>query len=167
MKKLLLFLFVIMVSTANAQDHKWALGFYGDVQLKSPYQGSFGIQGKYDFAMHHGVQLLVNGRKDYVAVGADYILNFLDKTESNFNIFAGAGISQDFYRREVITVDGEEDIFRQEYERFSVLNAQVGVSYYVPDVALSLFAGYKLKYDIDADHVQPNFLQFGIRYHLW
>lgn len=169
MKRLLLFLFVLVFGSAvHAQDHKWALGFYGDMQLESPsYFGSFGIQGKYDFSLHHGVQMLVNGRKDYAAVGVDYIFNFMDKTESNFNIFAGAGFSQDFYRREVISSDGDEDGYRPEYERFSVLNAQVGVSYYVPDVALSVYAGYKLKADIDFDNVQPNYLMIGLRYHLW
>ena len=169
MKKNVLFLFGLMIfGGATAQDHDWAFGFYGDMQVKSPsYDGSFGIQGKYDFALHHGVQLLVNGRRDYVAVGTDYIFNFLDKTESNFNVFAGGGISQDFYRREVVTVDGEEDVFRQEYERFSLLNAQVGVSYYVPEVDISLYAGYKLKYDIDEDNIQPNFLMIGLRYHIW
>lgn len=168
-KKLTLFLLGLIVAGAvTAQEQNWAFGFYGDMQAASPsFGGTFGIHGKYDFAPHHGVQVLVNGRKDYVAVGADYIVNFLDRTENNFNVFAGAGVSQDFYRREVISVDGEEEILRQEYERFSVLNAQLGVSYYVPDVALSLFAGYKLKYDVDANNVQPNFLMIGLRYHIW
>lgn len=166
MKNIFLLLFLsIVVLQGKAQDHAWAFGFYGDVQLESPgYQGVFGIQGKYDFAKHSAVQAQVYGRNGYVAVGGDYILSLLDRTKSNFNVFLGGGISQDFYRYQELS---EEQAWPEKRENFTMANGQVGASYYFPAVNLSLYTGYKLKFHFEWEEIQPNFLMFGVRYHLW
>lgn len=164
---------VAMIS--RAQDHKWAFGFYGDVQLESPgYAGSFGVQGKYDVTNRSALQATVNGRNGYVAVGADYLLSLLDKKKSNFNVFLGAGISQDFYRYNELLVDPElpysgekPTVFPEEKQNYTVANGQVGVSYYFPAIQLSVYTGYKVKYNFKFEETDPNFLMFGVRYHLW
>ena len=168
MKKVyLLLLLSVILSHGKAQDHAWAFGFYGDVQLESPdYQGAYGIQGKYDFAKHSAVQAQVYGRNGYVAVGADYLLSLLDKTRSNFNVFIGGGVSQDFYRYNELMTD-QEQVWPEQRDNFTVLSGQVGASYYFPAVNLSLYTGYKLKYNMEWEEVQPNYLMFGLRYHLW
>lgn len=168
MKWLVAVLLLMSISLVKAQDHDWAFGFYGDVQLQRPdYLGTFGIQGKYDFAAYHAGQLTVNGRKDYVSVSADYLLNFLDRYDSNFNVFGGVGVGQDFYRRAVATEDGNLDVLREDFENYTMLAAQVGLSYYVPDIALSLYTGYKYRTDIEFNESQPHIIMIGLRYHLW
>jgi len=178
MKKLLCFFLVLgFVNHVAAQDYKWAFGFYGDVQLKSSSNvGSFGVQGKYDLDNRSSVQALVNGRTGFVSVGADYLFSVLDKTKSNFNVFLGVGVSQDFYRYNENWKDNEkvkegnkkeENIILDKRDNFTQLNGQVGASYYFPEVQLSVFAGYKVKYNTKSEEFNPNFLQFGVRYHLW
>lgn len=168
MKRIILILFfAVTLCQGKAQDHVWAFGFYGDVQLESPdYKGTFGIQGKYDFAPYSAVQAQVYGRNGYVAFGADYLLSLLDKTRSNFNVFVGAGLSQDFYRYNELMTE-QEDVSPEKRENFTIANGQFGVSYYVPEVNLSLYTGYKLKYNFEWEEIEPNYLMFGIRYHLW
>lgn len=168
MKKLLCFFLVLgFINYVAAQDHKWAFGFYGDVQLKSSSNvGSFGVQGKYDLDNRSSLQALVNGRNGFVSVGADYLFHILDKTKSNFNVFLGAGVSQDFYRYNEIW-NGNGNQIPEQRDNFTQLNGQVGASYYFPEVQLSVFAGYKAKYNTKTEDFNPNFLQFGVRYHLW
>lgn len=163
----LLFIAMLTLSSlvTKAQDHSWAFGFYGDVQLESPsYNGAFGIQGKYDFGTYSAVQGQVYGRNGFVAAGADYLFSFLDKEKSNFNVFLGAGLSQDFYRFNEI--DGEV-VTPEARRNFTVSNAQLGVSYYFPDANISVYGGYKAKYHFDWEEFEPNFVMFGLRYHLW
>ncbi len=161
----LLLILSVVILQGKAQDHAWAFGFYGDVQLESPgYQGAFGIQGKYDFATHSAIQAQVYGRNGYVAVGGDYILSLLDRTKSNFNVFLGGGISQDFYRYQELS---EEQAWPEKRENFTMVNGQVGASYYFPTVNLSLYTGYKLKYNFEWEEIDPNYLMLGVRYHLW
>lgn len=161
----LLFSLVLLTFMAKGQEHDWAFGFYGDVQLESPtYNGSFGIQGKYDFGRFSAVQAQVYGRNGYVSAGADYLFSFLDKDKSNFNIFLGAGLSQDFYKYNEI---GGEMVTPAERENYTVANGQLGVSYYFPEVNLSVYGGYKAKYHFDWEEFDPNFVMIGIRYHLW
>lgn len=163
----LLLILSIVVLQGKAQDQAWAFGFYGDVQLESPgYQGAFGIQGKYDFAKHSAVQAQVYGRNGYVAAGADYLLSVLDRTKSNFNVFLGGGISQDFYRYNELRTD-QRQVLPESRENFTIVNGQVGVSYYFPQVNLSLYTGYKLKYNFEWEEIDPNYLMLGVRYHLW
>lgn len=168
MKKIFVSLFfVLALFQVKAQDHTWAFGFYGDVQLESPdYKGAFGIQGRYDFTQISAVQAQVYGRSGYVAVGADYLVSLLDKTRSNFNVFLGAGLSQDFYRYNELMTE-QQQVSPESRENFTVANGQIGISYYVPEVGLSLYTGYKLKYNFEWEDVEPNYLMFGIRYHLW
>lgn len=169
MKKIFVLLFLSTIAFGGkAQDYAWAFGFYGDVQLESPdYKGAFGIQGKYDFASYSAVQAQVYGRNGYVAVGADYLLSFLDRTQSNFNVFLGGGLSQDFYRYNGLMNEQEQQALPEKRENFTIANGQVGISYYVPEVNLSLYTGYKLKYNFEWEEIEPNYLMFGIRYHLW
>ncbi|WDF67960.1 hypothetical protein PQ465_16865 [Sphingobacterium oryzagri] len=156
---------LVMVLTTKAQDHDWAFGFYGDVQLKAPnYNGAFGIQGKYDFTAHSAAQAQVYGRHGYVAAGLDYLFSLLDKEQSNFNIFLGAGYSQDFYKYNEFS---GEIVIPERRENHSIANGQLGVSYYFPEVNVSVYAGYKAKYNFDWDEFNPNFVMFGLRYHLW
>lgn len=159
--------FFLIAFHLKAQEHTWAFGFYGDVQVKSPdYSRVFGIQGKYDFTKYSAIQAQVYGRSGYVAVGADYLLSLFNKTSRNFNVFLGGGVSQDFYRYNELMVN-QENVTPEKRENFTVLNAQAGVSYYFPDVNLSLYGGYKLKVDIKREEVEPNYLMLGVRYHLW
>jgi len=163
----LLLVFVGCVSIGKAQEHKWAFGFYGDVQLEeSTHVGSFGVQGKYDLASRSALQAQVHGRSGYVAAGADYLFSILDKRKSNFNVFLGGGISQDFYRNNEISSDGSA-VVAERKENFTLLNAQAGLSYYFPAVHLSLYSGYKLKYHFEWEEVDLNYLMLGVRYHLW
>ncbi|TDS16084.1 hypothetical protein [Sphingobacterium paludis] len=162
----LLFTLILLAMTASAQeDHEWAFGFYGDVQLKAPtYNGAFGIQGKYDFGTFSSVQAQVYGRNGYVAAGADYLFSFLDREQSNFNVFVGAGLSQDFYR---FNEDDVEVVTPEARRSFTVANSQLGVSYYFPEANVSVYGGYKVKYHFDWEQFDPNFIMFGLRYHLW
>ena len=159
-------LLLVASLSLQAQDHQWAFGFYGDVKLGgADHPGSFGIQGKYDLDRHSAVQAQVYGRNSYVAVGADYLFGLLDKTQHNFNIFVGGGLSQDFYRYNELLA-GQEAI-PEKRQNFTLANAQLGLSYYFPAAQLSLYTGYKVKYHFSWEEVQPNYLMFGLRYHIW
>lgn len=150
-----------------AQERTWGFGFYGDMQLKSPdYNGVFGIQGIYDFEGHHALQGQVYGRKDYVSAGADYLFSFLDKGDHNLNVFLGVGVAQDFIRYDILdNVDGEMTLDQR--ENTTMFNGQIGVSYYFPEVGLSLYTGYKVRTEYNFDRVEPNHIMLGLRYHPW
>ena len=155
------------LSSVQAQEHNWAFGFYGDVQLEDPsYNGSFGVQGKYDIGNYQALQAQVHGRGDFVAVGADYLFNLLNKEKSNFNVFLGGGFSQEFYTYDMTVIEGETQPVRTK-DNFSVANGQAGLSYYFAPVQLSLYAGYKLKYQFKNEVTEPNYVMFGLRYHIW
>ncbi|MCY4779824.1 hypothetical protein ORI89_09185 [Sphingobacterium sp. UT-1RO-CII-1] len=157
-----LFLIALM---GKAQENKWAFGFYGDVQLDSKTLGTFGVQSKYDVDNRSAVQAQVYGRNGYFAVGADYLFSFLNKTKTNWNIFLGAGASQDFYRYNEIPSD--VTAIPDKRDNFTVANGQAGVSYYFPSVDLSVYTGYKVKYNFKWEEVDANFLMLGLRYHIW
>jgi len=158
---------VLGLQFSNAQEHDFAFGFYGDIQLEdAAYDASFGVQGKYEYSNFQGIQAQIHGRGDFVGVGADYIVNFLDKEKSNFNVFIGAGLSQDFYRYE-LAVDGDTEAPFQEKESFTKAIGQVGLSYYFPVASLSIYSGYKLKYQFKNELTEPNYIMLGLRYHLW
>lgn len=149
------------------QDHDWAFGFFGDMNVKeSSYDASFGLQGKYSFTNFQSVQAQFHGRGDLLAVGADYLVNLFDRQQSNFNVFLGAGLAQEFFTYDYAFPDGEGGATRLK-ENFTKVNGQAGISYYFPDVALSLYTGYKVKYQFEDEKTEPHFLVFGIRYHLW
>lgn len=163
-KLLLLVCGICFTQIALAQEERVGLGFYGDIDLeRSESRGSYGIQGTYDLNKHHSVQAQVYGRSNYVAVGADYLLSFLDKTQSNFNIFAGGGISEDFisYAKEdlVSTIKVQDSYFKG--------NLQAAVSYYFKPVQLSVYGGYKWHYNFTTSEANPNHIMLGLRYHLW
>ncbi|MGO1243340.1 MAG: hypothetical protein ACTJHT_09800 [Sphingobacterium sp.] len=164
---LIIFVLIALVHTSYGQQNSFALGFYGEVQLEDPsYNGAFGIQGKYDFTNHSGVQAQVYGRNGYVAVGADYILSILDRSKTNFQVFIGGGVSQDFYRYNDAD-DNDNITIPESKDNFTVLNGQAGFGYFFPDVNLSVYTGYKLKYNTNWDEVDPNYVMLGVRYHLW
>lgn len=161
---ILIFLLLTGLSGASvAQEHNWAFGFYGDVNVKNTRENSFGVQAKYDLDSRSSLQAQVHGRSSFVSVGADYLFSFLDKRKSNFNVFLGAGAAEEFVRFQ--KPDGE-DYVTEKNEDFNV-NGQVGLSYYFAPVKLSLYAGYKVKYAVEADTFSPNFITLGVRYHLW
>ena len=168
MKKLLtLCIGLCFMASAKAQDHKWAFGFYGDVQLEdAAYDASFGVQGRYDLDVRQSLQAQVHGRGDYIALGADYLVQIFNKEKSKFNIFLGPGISQDFYTYE-FTKDGEVEGPIRRKENFTKAVGQAGLSYYFPEVDLSIYAGYKMKYQFKNEKTEPNYLMFGVRYHIW
>src|SRR5690606_26804961 len=163
MKKIVLLLMLAAtVTIVKSQDHAWAFGFYGDVKFESPaYNGTFGIQGKYDFATRSAVQAQVYGRNGLVAVGADYLFSILDKTKSNFNVFLGAGLSQDFYRYDSVLENTA--VIPVERENYAVSNAQDSDRYYLPTVILSVYPVYKAKYQSKWQDVNPNSLMLGDR----
>lgn len=164
---LLVFCCLFFLASVKAQDHNWAFGFYGDVQLEdASYDASFGVQGKYDIGNFQALQAQVHGRGDFVGVGADYLVNLLNKRKSNFNVFLGGGFSQEFYTYDYTLVNDEEHTI-QSKENFSIANGQAGLSYYFAPVQLSVYAGYKLKYQFKNELVDPNYLMFGLRYHIW
>lgn len=156
----------MLVVSSHAQDHQWAFGFYGDVLLESPdYSGSFGIQAKCDLTQRQSLQAQVHGRTGFVSVGADYLVSVLNKTNSNWNVFLGAGVAEEFYSAEGNDEYGVGPV--KVRDRQFVGNAQVGFSYYIPSVKLSVYSAYKLKYGFEADAIDPNYLALGVRYHLW
>lgn len=158
---------LLALGSVQAQEHQWAFGFYGDVQLEDPsYNASFGVQGKYDIGNFQALQAQVHGRGDFVGVGADYLVNFLNKEKSNFNIFLGGGFSQEFYTYDLTINEGENQARRMR-ENFSKVNGQAGLSYYFMPVQLSIYAGYKLKYQLKNEVTEPNYIMFGLRYHIW
>lgn len=161
--------FLILVNLgAIAQENKWGFGFYGDMQVKSPdYLGVFGIQGIYDFEGHHGVQAQVYGRKDYVSVGADYLLSFLDKGDHNFNVFVGVGGAQDFYRYDIFDPDNGETTVIDQKANMTMFNGQIGLSYYFADIGISVYGGYKVRAEYNFDRVDANHVMLGVRYHPW
>jgi len=163
----ILFLLLFIFSSSNAQDHSFAVGFYGDMQVKSPqYNGAFGLQGKYDFARHSGVQAQVYGRNGYVAVGGDYILSILDRKKTNFQVFLGVGLSQDFYKYNPAD-ENESVTFPESKDSYTIANGQAAFGYYFPLVNLSVYTGYKLKYNTNWEEFDPNYIMLGVRYHLW
>lgn len=147
-----------------AQEQRVGLGFYGDFDLQQTSSvGSFGIQGKYDLSNHQSVQAQVYGRSNYVAVGADYLVSLFNKTKSNFNIFGGAGVSQDYVSyaldNDVSSVKVRDQFFKG--------NLQTALSYYFKPVQLSVYSGYKWNYNFSSESTNSNHIILGIRYHLW
>src|SRR5690606_33167198 len=102
MKRLLwIFCAFIFPISLHAQEHDWAFGIYSDLKLDdAAYDASFGVQGKYDFNNRSAVQAQIHGRGDLLAVGADYVVSIFNKEKSNFNIFLGAGLGQEFFTYE-------------------------------------------------------------------
>src|SRR5690606_11630652 len=150
-----------------AQEHDWAFGFFGDLNVQeSAYDASFGLQGKYSYSNFQSIQAQFHGRGDLLAVGADYLVNFIDRTKSDFNVFLGAGLAKEFFTYDYAFPEGACNSTRVK-ENYTKLNGQAGVSYLFSEVDLSLYAGYKVKYQFEDELFQPHFLIFGIRYHLW
>ena len=168
MKKLIwIAALLIMPFLSNAQEHDWAFGFYSDLRLEDAnYDASFGVQGKYDFTNRQSVQAQFHGRGDMLAVGADYLVQFLDKEKSNFNVFAGVGVGQEFFTYDY-AFEGNTEAPTQVKENFTKANGQIGLSYYFPVVDLSIYAGYKYKYQFKNEVSEPNFVMLGLRYHIW
>ena len=165
MKSILTLLIVLCITQLTlAQEEKVGLGFYGNFDLeRTESRGSFGIQGKYDLTNRQSLQAQVYGRTNYVAVGADYLVSLLNKTKSDFNVFAGAGVSQDF----VSYALADEASSVQVRDRFLKGNLQAALSYYFKPVQLSVYGGYKWHYKISSELINPHHIMFGVRYHLW
>ncbi|MCI0921235.1 hypothetical protein [Sphingobacterium rhinopitheci] len=164
MKKIILGAFAVLFAiSSHAQEYKWGFGFYGDIQASSNAKHTFGMQGKYDLDNHSALQAQVFGRTNYVGIGADYLYSFMNKKKSDFNVFLGVGVEENFYW------DTEDDGILRPEPQASYFNGagQVGLSYYFRPVRLSLYGAYKVKYDFNNDEVAPNFISLGVRYHLW
>ena len=147
-----------------AQEERVGLGFYGNFDLeRATSAGSFGIQGKYDLTNYQSVQAQVYGHGNYVAVGADYLVSVLNKTKSNFNIFAGAGLSKEFVS---YALEDEASSIKVRDDNFKG-NIQAAVSYYFRPVQLSVYGGYKWHYNFTEEKINPNHIMLGVRYHLW
>lgn len=168
MKKLLWIVCAfILPITLHAQEHDWAFGLYSDLKLDDAgYDASFGVQGKYDFTNRQSIQAQFHGRGDLLAVGADYLVSFLNKEKSNFNVFMGLGLGQEFFTYDY-SVEGPEDQPMRRTENFTKANGQIGLSYYFPAVDLSLYTGYKVKYQFKNEVTEPNYVMLGLRYHIW
>lgn len=146
-----------------AQQHDWAFGFYSDMNVKATRENSFGVQAKYDLDGRSALQAQVHGRSSFISLGADYLVSLFDKRKNNFNIFLGGGIAEEFVQFQ--QPEGL-DYVAVKSEAFNV-NGQAGVNYYFAPVNLSLYTGYKIKYNTQADSFLPNFIMLGVRYHLW
>ena len=168
MKRLLWIVGVIMLPLlSTAQEHDWAFGLYSDLKLDDPsYDASFGVQGKYDFTNRQSIQAQFHGRGDLLAVGTDYLVSILNKEKSNFNVFLGAGLGQEFFTYDY-SVDGINEEPMRRKENITKVNGQVGISYYFPTVDLSLYTGYKVKYQFKDEVTEPNYIMLGLRYHIW
>ncbi|MBL1408002.1 outer membrane beta-barrel protein [Sphingobacterium faecale] len=154
---------VVFTSVAFGQEHNWAFGFYGDVNVKAARENSFGVQAKYDLNNRSALQAQVHGRSSFVSVGADYLFSFLNKRNSDFNVFLGVGVAEEFVR-----FQKEEEIdYELVKDDLFVLNGQLGVSYYFSPVKLSVYGGYKVKYITTDEKFKPNYVTLGVRYHLW
>ncbi len=154
---------VVLSSVSFGQTHNWAFGFYGDMNVKKTKQNTFGVQAKYDLDNRSSLQAQVHGRNTLVAIGADYLFSLLDKKKSDFNIFLGAGASEEFIRDQ----EGEDADYAMVKNDSFVLNGQVGASYYFSPVKLSVYAGYKAKYITADEKFRPDYLMLGVCYHLW
>lgn len=145
------------------QDYKWGFGFYGDIQASSNAVHNFGMQAKYDLDGRNSFQAQVFGRKNFVGIGADYLFSFMNTKKSDFNIFIGPGIEQNFYW------STEDDGILRPEPKSSYFNVagQVGAGYYFREVRLSVYGAYKVKHDFDNDRTEANYISLGVRYHLW
>ncbi|MFZ4261675.1 outer membrane beta-barrel protein [Sphingobacterium sp. HJSM2_6] len=158
---------MLTIQSSNAQEKQWALGFLTDIQFKdsSPY-ASYGLQGRYDLDNHQSMQAQVYGRGEFIGVGADYLIQFLNKEKSNFNVFLGLGLSQEFFTYES-AVEDEQTSPMKIKENFTKAIGQIGVSQYFPTVGLSIYGGFKTKYQFKNEHMDANYLTLGLRYHIW
>ena len=154
--------------SSNAQTSKYAVGVFSDVMLEAPrYDTFYGLNGKYDLNNHSGVQAFVGYSNVHMTtVGADFIYNVKDKTQSNFNIYGGIGLSGDFYKQKVEIEFHDTKVRGYAKANYLALNPTVGVSYYFSPVNSTVFAGYKVKYNPFEDAVDINYLSLGVRYHL-
>ena len=158
---------VLFMQTSKAQENQWALGFLTDIQFKaSSAYASYGLQGRYDFDAHQSLQAQVYGRGEFIGAGADYIIQFLNKEKSNFNVFLGLGLSQEFFTYDLATEEPNTNPTKVR-ENFSKAIGQVGLSQYFPTVGLSIYGGFKTKYQFKGDVLDANYLTLGLRYHLW
>lgn len=165
MKKILfLALSLLFVTLTHAQEYKWSVGFYGDMELKAPeYYSNFGMQAKYDLDKHSALQAQVFGRSNYVGIAADYLFAVLNKEKNDFNVFIGPGIEQTFaWARNDKGILQPEDL-----GNYFSGTGQVGANYYFRPVRLSVFAAYKVKYMFKNQEVAPNFVSVGLHYHMW
>lgn len=164
MKRIILvFIGLACCMASYAQDYKWGFGFYGEFKVAGVTDNSFGMQAKYDLDNHSAFQAQVFGRKNFVGIGADYLYSIFNRQKSNFNVFLGPGLEQNFYW------STEDDGILKPERKSSYFSGagQVGVSYAFPDVRLSLYSAYKVKYNTKEDKFEPNYLNIGVRYHLW
>lgn len=166
MKKIVLLfvgLSLCCFSFAQEQHYKWGFGFYGEFKVAGATDNSFGMQASYDLDHHSSLQAQVFGRKSFVGIGADYLYSILNRHKNNFNVFLGAGVEENFYWS-----TEDDGILKPERNSNYFSGAgQVGVSYAFPDVRLSLYSSYKVKYNTKADKFEPNYMTIGVRYHLW
>lgn len=167
MKSYSLFILLIFSSVAGfSQQQKWSAGLYSHMLMESPgYDFSIGVQGKYDFALRHAAQAQVSFGSDATFLEAAYLFSFLDRTKSNFNVFAGAGVGHYFYKYNSDFFVDNERVNTEISENSMLLSGQIGVSYYIPKIKTSIYTGYKAYYDLDYDELAPNYLMLGVRYH--
>ncbi len=164
-KFILTLICIFSIFKSNAQQRALYLGLTGEVQMEATsYPGFIGVQGKYDFTWQHNVQATFGLNSDNSSyIGADYLFNFL-KFANRFNLYAGAGVGLEFYRKTfdtdmlnvTVTV---EDTFHQANVQFGV-NADIWKG-------LSMYLGYKARYYIDQESLDHNYVSVGIRYKVW
>lgn len=165
---LTVFALSLITLTVKAQTSKYSVGVFGDIMLEAPtYRTFYGVNGKYDFNNHSGIQAFVGYSNVHMTtVGGDFIYNIKDKSQSNFNIYGGIGFSGDFYKQKVEIEFQDTKAHGYAKASYLALNPTIGVSYYFSTANSALFAGYKVKYYPFEDAVDINYLSFGVRYHL-
>lgn len=165
---LAVFVLSLFTFTVKAQTSKYSVGVFGDIMLEAPtYSTFYGVNGKYDLNNHSGVQAFVGYSNVHMTtVGVDFIYNLKNKTQSNFNIYGGIGVSGDFYKQKVEVEFQDTRVNGYAKKSYLALNPTFGVSYYFSPVNSTVFAGYKVKYYPFEDAVDINYLSLGIRYQL-
>lgn len=170
MKKTILTLIgsLVFILSANAQIDKYAFGLYSDVLLEAPvYDTYLGIQAKYTLNSHNALQAqFALSNAHITTIGADFLHYFFNTEERNFNIYAGAGLATDFYRRKITVYLGGEEFEGAAKKTFFALNPQFGIDYRIPSTKLSLYTGYKVKFYLKEAALDINYLTLGIRYHI-
>src|SRR5690606_20287660 len=136
---------LFFILSAKAQLDKYAFGLYADVLLEAPvYDTYLGIQARYTLNEHNALQAqFAISNAHTTTLGADFLHYFFNTEERNFNVYAGAGLSTEFYRRQVTVYFDGEPYEGTAKKTFVALNPQFGIDYRIPSTKLSLYTGYK------------------------
>lgn len=159
--KYLILLFLCIVSFFGySQKKSLSLGVNSDVLLESPsYDFYYGFQGKYGLKEHSYILGNIGySTANITFIGADYSYDIY-RFNNLIKAYTNAGIGAEFYSKKM-----GESIGRSK-DTYLPMNVQIGFELNVKN-SIQVYAGYKAKYYIDQDVLDPNYLNFGLRYKL-